>query len=323
VTIENLGSVNAITEYWQVRTRVHWPDGKQFAFTIFDDPDAQTVEAGKRVYGLLGDLGFRTTRGVWPGRAVRTPNSRGTSCEDPEYLRHTQALQAAGFEIGYHNHTKHSSTRQEIVAGLDGFREFFGQDPSAMANHYNADGDLLGTCTPDAADSSAVRRGHRRTHERQALRARSGTPVVLGDVCRERIQYCRNFVFTDINTLAAVPGCRTTTRQTVRPAVVRVNRRLERRAIPCRRCPKQSGPPCSRGRALHHVHALRARVCERPRFPCFPMPVQQMGLELTKITREKRHNDWKVASSGTPWSPVEARTNGASEKMLRPAEPPA
>ena len=27
-----------------------WPDGKTFAFTVFDDPDAQTCEHGKRIY---------------------------------------------------------------------------------------------------------------------------------------------------------------------------------------------------------------------------------------------------------------------------------
>src|ERR1700752_3555136 len=104
---------------------VQWPDGKRFAFTIFDDPDGQTVEAGKRVYGLLADLGFRTTRGVWPGAAVRTPNSGGETCEDREYRAHTQTVQAGGFEVGYHNHTNHSSTRDEIVAGLEAFRDYF------------------------------------------------------------------------------------------------------------------------------------------------------------------------------------------------------
>src|SRR5262249_40068593 len=120
-------------------TPMHWPGGKTFAFTIFDDPDAQTVEDGKRVYGLLGELGMLTTRGVWPGASVRTPNSGGATCADTDYLHHTLSLQAAGFEVGYHNHTKHSSTRPEIISGLDTFKGYFGQDPSSMANHYNAD----------------------------------------------------------------------------------------------------------------------------------------------------------------------------------------
>ena len=98
--------------------RVEWPDGKAFAFTVFDDPDAQNLEEGRRVYGLLADLGFRTTRGVWPGAAVRTPNSPGETCENVSYRRHNVALQEQDFEIGYHNATKHSSTREEAVRGL-------------------------------------------------------------------------------------------------------------------------------------------------------------------------------------------------------------
>ena len=49
-----------------------WPGGKSFAFTIFDDPDSQTLEAGREVYALLADLGFRTTKGVWPIRGSGT-----------------------------------------------------------------------------------------------------------------------------------------------------------------------------------------------------------------------------------------------------------
>jgi hypothetical protein len=36
-----------------------WPGGKDFAFTIFDDADSQTLENGRPTYGLLAELGFR------------------------------------------------------------------------------------------------------------------------------------------------------------------------------------------------------------------------------------------------------------------------
>ena len=188
------------------RPAIRWPDGKQFAFTIFDDPDGQTVEDGKRVYGLLAEMGFRTTRGVWPGTPVRTPNSLGAACDDVEYTRHTQMLQAAGFEVGYHNHTKHSSRRQEIIAGLDAFKDFFGRDPSAMANHYNADAMYWGPARltpPLRAVYIAVTVG--RTKGRHFGHI-PGHESFWGDVCRERIQYCRNFVYADVNTLAACPS---------------------------------------------------------------------------------------------------------------------
>jgi hypothetical protein len=184
---------------------VQWPDGKRFAFTVFDDPDAQTVEGGKRVYGLLADLGFRTTRGVWPGAAVRTPNSRGATCADAEYRQHTQSLRAAGFEVGYHNHTKHSSTRDEIIGGLEAFRDYFGHDPAAMANHYNADAMYWGPArlTPPVrslyvAATAGRKNGRHFGHV-------EGHPSYWGDICRDRIRYCRNFVFSNIDTLAACP----------------------------------------------------------------------------------------------------------------------
>lgn len=185
---------------------VRWPEGKRFAFTIFDDPDAQTVEDGKRVYDLLAELGFRTTRGVWPGTPVRTPNSQGAACDDPEYVRHTQALQAAGFEVGYHNHTKHSSTREEIITGLDTFRDYFGHDPIAMANHYNADAMYWGPARvtpPIRGVYIAATVG--RTNGRHFGHV-PGHASFWGDVCRQRIQYCRNFVYANVNTLAACPA---------------------------------------------------------------------------------------------------------------------
>src|SRR6516225_9712371 len=87
---------------------IAWPNGKQFAFSVFDDPDAQTCEQGRAVYGLLAELGFRTTRGVWPAPAIRTPNSDGETCANVAYRRHTLELQAHGFEVGFHNATKHA-----------------------------------------------------------------------------------------------------------------------------------------------------------------------------------------------------------------------
>jgi hypothetical protein len=184
---------------------VRWPDGKAFAFTIFDDPDAQRLEDGRRVYSFLMDRGFRTTRGVWPCAEVRTPNSGGETCGDATYRRHTQELQAHGFEIGYHHTTKHSSTRDEIVRGLDQFRDYFGHDPSTMANHYNAEAIYWGTARispPLRAVYTVTTLGRTRgAHFGEVL----GHASFWGDLCRNRIRYCRNFVYADVNTLAACP----------------------------------------------------------------------------------------------------------------------
>jgi hypothetical protein len=184
---------------------VRWPEGRSFAFTVFDDPDGQSLEDGKHVYGLLGELGFRTTRGVWPQGPVRTPNSEGETCANLGYLQHTLELQRAGFEIGYHHTTCHSSTRAEIERGMDAFRALFGNDPSAMANHYNAEAIYWGPARlsqPLRAVYTVATAGRTRCRHFGEV---EGDSHFWGDICHDRIAYCRNFVYADINTLAACP----------------------------------------------------------------------------------------------------------------------
>jgi hypothetical protein len=172
---------------------------------VFDDPDAQTCRDGRLLYSFLADLGFRTTRGVWPGPVVRTPNSPGETCASREYRDHTQALQAQGFEVGYHNATCHTSTRGETIRGLDAFKSYFGADPAAMANHYNGEAIYWGdarTTPPIRTLYTLTTLGRTRgVHFGQV----EGHEYFWGDVCRDRIRYCRNFVYADIDTLAACP----------------------------------------------------------------------------------------------------------------------
>jgi hypothetical protein len=184
-----------------------WPEGKQFAFTIFDDPDSQTFEGGREVYALLRDLGFRTTKAVWPTRGTREPSDHGITCaDDPAYVDWLRGLEGAGFEIGYHNATLHTSNRQETLAGLDKFLELFGHDPVSMAHHYFCDENLY-WCQYRL---SGIHRTLYSLLTRGKNQARSfghieGHPYFWGDLCRERIRYVRNFVFPDINTLAVCP----------------------------------------------------------------------------------------------------------------------
>jgi len=103
-----------------------WPKGGRFAFTIFDDPDAQTTEVAREVYSMLRDLGFRTTKGVWAVRGPRQPSDGGGTCDEPPYRHLCLELQASGFEMGWHNATLHDSRRnagctrslQSVVRGI-------------------------------------------------------------------------------------------------------------------------------------------------------------------------------------------------------------
>ena len=79
-----------------------FPDGKQFAFTIFDDTDVATLDYIRPIYELLDRLGFRTTKSVWSLPFNGPSDYQGSdSLADPEYASYARHLQERGFEIAF------------------------------------------------------------------------------------------------------------------------------------------------------------------------------------------------------------------------------
>ncbi len=185
---------------------IEWPEGTRFAFTVFDDTDDATLGNVREVYALLADLGFRTTKSVWPLRGRGAPDRDGATCEEPDYLRWLRSLQEQGFEIGFHMATSDTSPRQDTMRGLDRFAELFGSYPRSMANHSTCEENLYwGPYRLSGARRllyNVVTRGRNRGRFRGHV---VGDPLFWGDVCRERIRYVRNFDFADINTLKQCP----------------------------------------------------------------------------------------------------------------------
>jgi hypothetical protein len=182
-----------------------WPDGRRFAFTIFDDTDRATLANVREVYALLRDLGMRTTKSVWPLRGDRRPTIPGATCEDEPYRAWTLELQANGFEIGYHNATFHGVDRDVTREALDRFEAIYGAPPRSAANHADNDEAIY---WGDARLGGARRLAYRALHRFGAPRFYGHVPGdrrFWGDLCRERITYVRNFVFDDIDTLTACP----------------------------------------------------------------------------------------------------------------------
>lgn len=186
--------------------RIQWPDGKSFAFTIFDDPDYQASGSVAPVYSLLSELGLRTTLSVWPLRGTGRPRIGGVTCEDSAYLNWLLDLQRKGFEIGLHNVTYHTSSRQETNNGLERFRELFGHYPHSMANHS---GCKEGVYWGRDRLTGAHRLVYDLLHPHQSRGEFEGhvehSPLFWGDLCREKVRYVRNFTFSDINTLKVCP----------------------------------------------------------------------------------------------------------------------
>jgi hypothetical protein len=189
-------------------SKIEWPGSKTFAFTIFDDPDWDIDENVADIYSFLFDLGFRTTKAVWPIRGHGTPRIGGRTCEDEKYLNWMRDLKDQGFEIALHNATYNTSVREQTAHGLEVFRRQFGHDPYSMSNHSG--------CLESIYWGRERLSGKNRTlydllhmelngNKTQFHGHMEGSPLFWGDICRERIKYVRNFVLGDINTLKACP----------------------------------------------------------------------------------------------------------------------
>jgi hypothetical protein len=189
-----------------VPSRIEWPQRKRFAFTIFDDTDLETIANGPGVYAFLTGLGMRVTKSVWVSPPTNVARYGGSSCAEPEYLAWVLELQRAGHEIALHNVASSTSTREETLAGLDRFRELFGHDPRTLANHvgnleaiYHGEDRVSGA---RRAIYNVLTRGRRRRLFEGHVPA---SPLFWGDACAERVSYVRNFVYRNIDTLAACP----------------------------------------------------------------------------------------------------------------------
>lgn len=182
-----------------------FPGGRRFAFTILDDTDDSRVENAQPIYDLLAELGFRTTKTVWP---VACPEGSreffaGATMAEPEYRAWCLTLPERGFELTWHCATMESSLRERTEQGLEAFRAAFGKYPEIHANH--------------ALNRENMYWGHRRyqtawrwlaalAHGGPAYEGDlAGSPYFWGDLCRRHIRFARNFAFAQVNTLRADP----------------------------------------------------------------------------------------------------------------------
>jgi hypothetical protein len=178
-----------------------FPNNKNFAFSIFDDTDNSTLESIKPVYHLLQDLGFKTTKSVWPLPGVPDARFGGSTLEDRDYLEFILQLQREGFEIGLHNVRSGSAPREVVQQGLEEFRSRIGDYPRCHANHSNNSENIYW------GSSRLSRTGSRLIYNLGTRYRLSGSfqghiqdsQYFWGDFCRQRIRFVRNFVFDEIN----------------------------------------------------------------------------------------------------------------------------
>lgn len=200
-------------------TNPSWPNGARFAFSVFDDTDMATLTTGPPVYACLDDLDVQVTKSVWTVAPKGPPRTGGSTCDEPDYLDWVLSLQAGGHEIGYHNASDFPSTRDETIAALDRFRDLFGADPRVGSDHsgnresmYWGPRRLTGARAwlYDRATAFARPDQVPLADEPEGLGFFSGheptSPYFWGDVMRERIDYWRNFTFSQLDLLQVCPS---------------------------------------------------------------------------------------------------------------------
>lgn len=192
----------------RARPAVTWPHGNRAAFAVFDDTDNTTLENGPPVYALLDRLGLRVTKSVWPLGPTAAQRVGGSTCEDPDYLQWVLQLQRNGHEIGYHNATDHPSTREATIRGLDRFEELFGHSPRVGADHsgnvealYWGPRRLSGLRSRAYELAQRVMRPNRPTFSGED----PASEYFWGDLCRDRVEYWRNFCFDEVDLFRVSP----------------------------------------------------------------------------------------------------------------------
>ncbi len=184
---------------------VTFPDGKRFALTIVDDTDLTTLERIRPLYRVLEENGLRTTKTVWmfPTNHPEHGANRGVSLENPAYLEFIMELHDKGFEIALHGVRGGTSSRADIMSGLDAFRAQFGTDPRMQVNHsMNGDNLYWGA---DRWSFPPYRWLYGFAISRSFSGHEPSSPSFWGDLAQSRIDYVRSFTYRETNLLNEVP----------------------------------------------------------------------------------------------------------------------
>lgn len=189
-----------------------YPYGKNFAFTVTDDPDWNTLEEIKPVYDLLDGLGFKTTIAVW----VKEPTDiegledpeegfeRGDTTQRREYLKYILELQKKGFEIALHTVSAGHDKREDTIQGYEEFKRLFGHYPAINIMHSkNKENIYWGR---NAFGNVPMKRISDLYTKIKFGGENPSSPYFWGDVCKEKTKYVRMWGTSDINTLKFNPS---------------------------------------------------------------------------------------------------------------------
>jgi hypothetical protein len=178
-----------------------FPNGKKFAFSIFDDTDVATLEYIRPIYELLERLGFRTTKSVWPlSYQGRSEYEGSATLDDSEYATYIRHLQEQGFEIGFHGARMESSERAEVIKAFEVYQRNLGRYPRAYAAHaQNRDNLYWGVDRFRFRCWRWLYRAIGGRRERKGEGHRPESPFYWGDLAQQHLRYVRSFTYDELN----------------------------------------------------------------------------------------------------------------------------
>ncbi len=174
---------------------MNWPDGKSFAFAIFDDTDNSTVGNVSSLYEFLFEHHIRATKSVW----VYPPRDqfRGGCLKDKEYLSFIRLLQRRGFEIALHGVGSGEFTRDDIIRGINLFHQLIGHYPYIHTNHARNRDSIYWGSKRFVPPLSWV---YKLYQKQSYLGDDSNADCYWGDISKAHIKYIRNRTFSGLNT---------------------------------------------------------------------------------------------------------------------------
>jgi len=196
---------------------LRWPYPCKWAYGMTDDTNGSTLESVRTVYEYCIERGIWPTRTVWalrPSQLCGVRNQRkpkdGLTLEDLDYRRYCQELSQRGIEFALHDVSSGNNPRENVIRGLETFKETFGYYPSVYICHaHNAEHPYWGE---QQYRTRIVRLLSRLLYLQTLSYNREeyfgndpSSPYYWSDICRKTIRYVRLYRTRSLNVLRKNP----------------------------------------------------------------------------------------------------------------------
>lgn len=180
---------------------MHFPFGKDFIFTIFDDTDVATLDYIRPIYDYLSELGIYTTKTVWPLSYDGPSDFKGShTLQNHGYAQYILELKSRGFEIGFHGPSMVTMDRFHTKLSFDIFHQVLSSYPRIYAAHSSNRENLYWGASRFSTPVfrllySVITRTDRTYYQGHV----ENTPYFWGDLALLYIDYMRSFTYKEIN----------------------------------------------------------------------------------------------------------------------------